>query len=161
MTNAYLILKGQKQGAINGSVTIKGREGSILVHRFVNEIVSPRDPATGQATGKREHKPIVILKEIDKSSPLLWSALVNNENLTMWQLTFWAPGGTGVEQQIYRIELINASIASIRESMRDNELPANANLPLREEVTFTYQKITWTWMNPAETASDDWESPVT
>ena len=88
------------------------------------------------ATGKREHKPIVILKEIDRSSPLLWSALVNNENLTTWQLTFWAPGGTGVEQQIYRIELVNASIASMRQSMRDNELQENVSLPLREELTF-------------------------
>jgi hypothetical protein len=29
--NAYLILKGQKQGEIKGSVTQKGREGTILV----------------------------------------------------------------------------------------------------------------------------------
>ncbi|MBL7976348.1 MAG: type VI secretion system tube protein Hcp [Candidatus Kapabacteria bacterium] len=34
-------------------------------------IVSPRDPASGQATGKRQHSPIVLTKELDKSSPLL------------------------------------------------------------------------------------------
>lgn len=32
-------------------------------------IVSPHDDASGQATGKRQHKPLVITKEIDKMSP--------------------------------------------------------------------------------------------
>ncbi len=35
------------------------------------DIVSPRDAATGLATGKRMHKPFVITKEVDKSSPSL------------------------------------------------------------------------------------------
>ncbi len=34
-------------------------------------IISPRDPASGLSTGKRMHKPFVITKELDKSSPLL------------------------------------------------------------------------------------------
>jgi len=32
-------------------------------------IVSPRDPASGLPTGKRQHGDIVITKEIDKGSP--------------------------------------------------------------------------------------------
>jgi len=46
-----------------------------------HEIISPRDVVSGQATGKRQHKPFVITKELDKSTPLLFSALVNNENI--------------------------------------------------------------------------------
>lgn len=34
-------------------------------------ITSPRDPASGQATGKRQHKPISVTKEWSASSPLL------------------------------------------------------------------------------------------
>lgn len=34
-------------------------------------VKSPRDVASGQATGKRMHKPFVIIKEWEKSSPLL------------------------------------------------------------------------------------------
>ncbi len=37
----------------------------------VTEVTSPRDPASGQATGKRQHKPMTISKEYDKSSPKL------------------------------------------------------------------------------------------
>ena len=159
---AYLTLKGQKQGAINGSVTAKGREGSILVHSFSHSILSPRDPASGLPTGKRQHQAMVILKEIDKSSPLLWNALVNNENLPTFQLAFFAPvAATGVERQIYTITLTNANIASITESMLDNELAANASLPLREQIAFTYQKIQWTWTDGGITAMDDWAMPTT
>jgi type VI secretion system secreted protein Hcp len=158
--NAYLTLKGQKQGAIKGVVTQEGREGSILVHSFSNEILSPRDPQSGLPTGKRMHKPIFILKEVDRASPQLWEALVNNENLTQWELKFWSTSTTGKEKQTYTIELVNASIASIREYMPDNEDPAKANLPLLEEISFTYQKIEWTWMDPTVSASDDWETPV-
>jgi type VI secretion system secreted protein Hcp len=159
--NAYLTLKGQKQGAFNGPVTQKGRENSILVHSFSNEILSDRDPTSGLATGKRVHKPILILKEVDKTSPLFWNALVNNETLITWELRFWAPTAAGVEKQIYTVSLTNAGIASISEFMPDNEDPALASLPLLEEISFAYQKIQWTWTDPAVTASDDWESPKT
>lgn len=160
--NAYLTLKGQKQGAINGSVTQKGREGSILVHSLSHEILSPRDPATGLPTGKRQHQPLIFLKEIDKSSPLLWSALVNNENLVTCQLAFFeAVAASGVEKQIYTITLTNANIASMTESMLDNEQAANASLPMREQISVTYQKIQWTWVEGGITAMDDWGSPVT
>jgi hypothetical protein len=37
----------------------------------VTEVKSPRDAASGMATGKRMHKPMTITKEYDKSSPKL------------------------------------------------------------------------------------------
>ena len=39
------------------------------------EIVSPRDAQSGLPTGKRMHKPFVITKETDKSSPVLYTKL--------------------------------------------------------------------------------------
>jgi len=160
--NAYLTLQGKKQGNITGSVIQKGREGSILVHSFSNEIISPRDAASGLPTGKRQHQPLTIVKEVDKSSPQLWSALVNNETLVTWQLKFWsaAVAPVGVERQTYTIQLTNASIASMREYMPDNDDPNNAKLPLLEQISFTYQKIQWTWTDGGITASDDWETPL-
>lgn len=151
--NAYLTLKGQKQGQIKGSVTKKGREGKIEIISLSHEIVSPRDAASGQATGKRQHKPFVITKELDKSSPLLNTMLTNNENIPEWTLEVYEPNSKGVEALAYTIKLTNASIASIR-------LVTDANGELREEVTFVYKKIEWTWTDGGITAMDDWESPV-
>jgi type VI secretion system secreted protein Hcp len=159
---AYLTLTGKKQGPIHGPVKKKGRENSIPVHSFSQEVISPRDSASGMPTGKRVHKPITILKEIDKTSPRLWTLLVDNETISTWELQIWetGPGATGEEKEIYSIRLTDASIASMRESMPDNEDPSNAKLPLREEIAFTYQKIQWTWIDGGITAVDDWEDRV-
>jgi type VI secretion system secreted protein Hcp len=163
--NAYLRLKGQKQGEIKGSVTQKGREGSIMVIAASHEIVSPRDPASGLPTGKRMHKPFVITKELDKSSPILYNVLVNNENVPDWKLEFWTPqlsaaGGVGAEKQHYTVELLNANIASISFRMLNNKNPELMRYSEYEEIAFTYQKITWTWKDGGITSMDDWETPV-
>jgi type VI secretion system secreted protein Hcp len=158
--NAYLKLKGQKQGDIKGSVTQKGREGKIMVIAVNHEIVSPRDAASGLPTGKRMHKPLVITKELDKSSPLLYNALVNNENLSEFELQFWQPSATGAEKQHYTIKLTNANIASMHFVMPNNKHPDLMKFSEYEEIAFTYQKIEWTWMDGGITAQDDWEAPV-
>lgn len=157
--NAYLTAVGQKQGAIKGSVTDKGKEDSILVRSFTDQVITPRDAASGLPTGRRQHQPIVIVKEIDKSSPALWNALVNNETLTTWVLRVWLSGaGTAPEKEIYTIALTNASISSISELMADNSIPANSAFPYRQQVSFTYQKIQWTWTDGGLAAIDSWEA---
>jgi type VI secretion system secreted protein Hcp len=158
--NAYLKLKGQQQGDIKGSVTQKGRENSIMVIAVEHEIISPRDAASGLPTGKRHHKPLTITKEVDKSSPLLYNVLVNNENITNWELQFWQPSSSGKEHQHYTIKLTNAQVAGIKLEMLNNKYPENMQHKEREHISFTYQKIEWTWMDGGITAEDDWESPV-
>jgi Type VI secretion system effector, Hcp len=47
-------------------------EEQLSFHQIeVRSVVSPRDAASGLPTGKRQHKPMVITKELDKSSPVL------------------------------------------------------------------------------------------
>jgi type VI secretion system secreted protein Hcp len=159
--NAYLTLKGQKVGEIRGGVTQKGREGAILVHAVRHEVRSPRDPASGQAAEKRVHAPLVITKDLDRSTPLLYQALATNENLSEFTLRFWraevgAGPGAGAERQHFTIKLVNASIASIDFRQPDNRSPDLAKQAEYEEVAFTYQKIEWTWVDGGITASDDW-----
>jgi type VI secretion system secreted protein Hcp len=164
--NAYLKMKGQKTGDIKGGVTQKGREDKIMVIAVSHEIISPRDAASGLPTGKRMHKPLVITKELDKSSPLLLNMLVTNENVSAWELQFWAPqkqaagSGTGAEVQNYTIKLTNANIASISFRMANNKHPDLMKFAEYEEVAFTYQKITWTWKEGGIMAQDDWETPT-
>jgi type VI secretion system secreted protein Hcp len=163
--NAYLKAKAAKSGDLKGSVTQKGREGKIMVIAVAHEIVSPRDPASGLPTGKRMHKPFVITKELDKSSPLLYAVLVNNENVPEWELQFWTPqikaaSGGGTEVQHYTVKLTNANIASISFRMLNNKNPDLMKYNEYEEVAFTYQKINWTWNDGGISAEDDWEAPV-
>lgn len=158
--NAYLKLKGQKTGDIKGSVTVKGREGTIMVIAVDHELSSPRDPSSGLPTGKLRHKPIRITKEVDRSSPLLYRVLTDNENLTGWELQFWRPTPTGAEIQHYTIRLTNASIADIQFHLPNNKNPELARYTEFEEVSFVYQRIDWIWTDGGITASADWAAPV-
>jgi type VI secretion system secreted protein Hcp len=163
--NAYLRLVGDRQGEIKGSVTQKGREGKILVIAFTHDVTSPRDTATGLATGRRQHGPIVITKEIDRASPPLHAAQTDNENFKEWELELYASqahvgAASGVEVQYFTITLTNASIASFRTEMPNNKHADLAKLNTFEEIAFTYQKIAWTWTDGGLSATDDWENRV-
>lgn len=158
--NAYLRLRSETQGEIHGSVTQAGREDSIMVIAFEHELISPYDDVSGLPTGKRQHKAITITKEIDKSTPLLLNALINNDNITDWELQFWQPSKAGKEVQFYTIKLVNASISGIRQEMLNNKYPENMQHKEREHITFYYQKIEWIWVDGGISAEDDWETPI-
>jgi type VI secretion system secreted protein Hcp len=157
--NAYLTVLAEKQGQILGSVTQKGREGKILVSALTHEIVCPRDPASGRPTGKRMHKPFIVTKELDRSTPLLYSVLTNNENIKQWELQLWQPSPTGVERQHFTVRLTNANISSIHFRMPNNRSSKLARFPEYEEIAFTYQKIEWIWTDGGISSEDDWETP--
>ncbi|MFO0757170.1 MAG: type VI secretion system tube protein TssD [Byssovorax sp.] len=157
--SAYVSIVAEKQGQIRGSVTQKGREGKIMVVAVQHEIVCPRDPASGIPTGKRVHKPLMILKETDRSTPLLYNVLTHNENLKSVEIQFWQPSPTGAERQHWTIRLTNANISSIQFKLGNTRSPKLARYSELEEVSFTYQKIEWTWTEGGIMADDDWESP--
>jgi len=154
--NAYMRLTSETQGEIKGSVTQAGREDSILVIGFSHQVDSPRDSASGLPTGKRQHNPLTITKEIDKSTPLLMNALTNNENITEMELRFWQPSRSGKEFQYYTIQLVNAHIVTIQQEMLNNQYPENMRQKEREHVSFVYQKIIWTYMDGGISTESDW-----
>ncbi len=163
--NAFLTLEGKKQGPIKGSVIQKGREGTIMVIAANHEVLMPMSGGGGAAVGKRVHRPFVITKELDKSTPLLYQALVNNETFSKWILKFYAPNisagsGGGVEKQHFTIELTNASIAGIKFVLPNTKDPETVKLNPYEVVEFVYQKIQWTWTDGGITTIDEWEASV-
>jgi len=156
----YLFLKGQKSGVIKGGVTVKGQEGAIQVDSISHEIMSPRDVATGLPSGKRQHKPLVLTVRMDKSFPILYNVLVMNENLSQVELRVLAPttNGTGAVSLQRKVVLTNANIADIKQYTVDGT-NGSANYDVLQ-ISLTYQKIEWTWVDGGITAMDDWEAPV-
>ena len=135
-------VKAQQQGQIPGG---DGTKVMIDVTKFTEGVISPRDAASGLPTGKRQHKPLTITKEIDAASPRLYRACTTNENLPEVVLNLYAPGGNTPKTTV---KLTNASCASLQ---HDDQY---------ETVSFTFQKITWTYIDGGITAEDDWEAPV-
>jgi type VI secretion system secreted protein Hcp len=141
-----LTLQLKTQGQIKGSSTKKGSgsgvSGGIECHSFEYAIESPRDAAsekefkgeTGSSIGKRTHKPIVIVREVDSASPLLWQALCTNEGFQLATLSFAKPSSSGKETVYQRITLTNGTISNIGYAQ-----PLNGKR--RQAITFQYEDL--------------------
>ncbi len=151
-----LRIEGQVQGPIEGDMTEPGKEGLILVHGFNHEINVPFDAASGGVTGRRRHEPLRILKEVDRSTPLLYQALAMNEVLDPVILRFYRIDPGGGEEHFFTITLENARIIGMRQWMPNELDPATQTYRHMEEVSFTYQRINWRdEVNQIE-FQDDW-----
>ena len=111
----YVTIQGKKQGQFKGESLREREKGKIPALRFVYEVKSPRDAATGQASGKRQHSPITITKEWGAASPQLFQALVMIEGLESVLFEFIQTGTEGAEEVYYTINLTNATIANLKQ----------------------------------------------
>lgn len=93
-------------------------------------IVSPIDHASGQATGKRQHKPFIITKELDKSTPLLAKYAADGKHFPTVELSF--PNPKGGPNAYYKVTFEDVVISSITK-------PNNAQ-PM-ESISFNFTKI--------------------
>ena len=157
---AYMTMECDIQGTIMGDVTQAGREGQIEVYAFGHNISQARDAASGLPTGKRRHRPLRVLKPVDRSTPLIAQALFDNENCTEVTIRFWRPARSGKEIQFYTVTLTNASVVSVMPTMANNRVPENLQFPVWEAISFTYQTITLTQEIDNTSSQDSWETPV-
>ena len=120
-TPAYLSLEGTKQGLITagtftedsvGNIFQEGHEDQVLVQGFDHQVIIPRDPQSGQPTGQRVHKPLMITKVFDKSSPLIFNALTSGERLSRCRLEWYRTSATGTQEHYFTIELQDAIIVA-------------------------------------------------
>ena len=58
----YVTIEATKQGRLAGESTRDVHKGKLPGIGFSYEVKSPRDAATGQASGKRQHGPITFTK---------------------------------------------------------------------------------------------------
>jgi len=152
----HLYLEGEKQGVIDGSCEMAGREKSILVEEYHHSVLIPHDPQSGGPTGQRVHQPFTIVKAVDLASPLLYNALVSGERMKSWRLDFYRIDPTGVEELYYRIAMEEALITSITAYMPNCLDPKTESFPHMEEVSFTYRRIMWEHVIGTRLSEDDW-----
>ncbi len=123
-----------------------GTQTTMNVVGFSQEIVSPRDAASGQATGKRQHKPITITKQWDAASPRLMQACATNETLPAVQFLYHAPGSTA---DTMRVKLIDASCTDFASKTDDSTFEL-------ESISFTFRKIEVEHLQSKTMFLDDW-----
>ena len=136
-----------------------GRENSIECVEFKDNVRTAREQGSRAAVGRRVHEPIIIIKRIDKSTPLLAKALCNNEKIE-GEFKFFRPnpGGDGTTEQFFTVKIEDGRIDSISRHSPNVTDPAESKAPPLETVTFVYAKITWTYVPTGAEHVDTWSS---
>jgi type VI secretion system secreted protein Hcp len=143
----YLELQFKSQGKVKGQSTTKGHSSTVSkglqCHAFEYSVAAQYDAKAGQTPGKRTHTPLVITREVDSASPLLFHACVTNEVLQSAKLSFVKPDSGGKEVVFHTIELTNGTISKIGYAS-----PHNGNRPQAatkgnrlQAITFVYEEI--------------------
>ncbi len=155
----YVMVKASKQGTFMGESAKPAHKDQIAASDFEYSVVSPRDLASGNASGKRQHNPIKIIKEWGASTPQFFQALITNEVLKLVTFEFVQNNAEGKEEVFYTVKLTNAAVSKVAQFTSPQEGAGRGSPgPSRflEAIEFTFQKIELGHMIAKTSASDDW-----
>jgi type VI secretion system secreted protein Hcp len=154
VSEIFVAVKGKTQGKFAGESAHKGKEHQFAALALDYHLLSPRDRATGQASGRRQHSPVSIVKEWGAATPKLLQALAKNEALESVEIDCWGQSKAGEEVLVHKVKLTNATVASIRQVGSMSGTPPV--LVQLETVAFTFEKIEHISPHDAVVASDSW-----
>ncbi|HRH68364.1 MAG TPA: type VI secretion system tube protein Hcp [Flavobacteriales bacterium] len=139
---------------LRGSVIQKGREGWTQGYSLSHEILLPRD-ATGNATGKLQHKPMTMVIDLDAATTSLLTILAQNGTIPSVSINcFKTATSGGVETLYYEINLTDVTIGSIQTAIGPGvpnsqfdsaDMPSGIISPDMIRATLYYKRITTTW----------------
>lgn len=124
-----------KLGDIKGEATDNEHKDWIIIESMSHGITNQRDAASGLPTGKRQHKPFTITKEIDKSSPKLMEACVNGRAIPVVRLEFVRKGE---QDRYYEVIIKNVLVTSYQSGAPSGQAPT-------ESFSLNYEEIKWTY----------------
>ena len=132
-----------------GQMTVLGQ--TVPITGFATRLISPTDPATGQATGKRQHKPFAVTRYLDPLASNFLARVQANQGLgeVKVELQRSDPGGKPVTYATYTYS--NAFASSVEDS-------GAAGSPPTERLEAVFQTVEVKVGTNA--AVDDWEAPV-
>lgn len=158
----YIAVEGTKQGKFKGESKREKWKEQITGLSYAHKIQSPRDIATGQASGKRQHGAISITKEWGPSTPQLFTALVSNEVLKKVEFSFVHTTKEGAEEVYQTVKLTNATVSAVEymtgvgDSAESAKHTGAFDTHELEKVSFTYQRIEVDNLPGKTSAVDDW-----
>ena len=153
--SSYVSIKGNKQGQFKGNAGPNTDKIGGLQFNFGAR--SPRNAATGQASGKRPMEPLSITKELALATPQIYEAFATNEVRNPVLVEFVKISPQGQDYVYYTITLTNAAVSSVRQFVDLGlKQAAGATSTLLETVTFTFQKIEMEDKDGKTSAVDNW-----
>jgi type VI secretion system secreted protein Hcp len=135
-TRTYMAVKD-----VPGPVLEKSHRGQFDVIKFSHKVVSPRDSASGQPTGKRQHSAATVVLPTSEGTVPFREAVT--KNMVLPEVIIYRPSQT--------ITLVNVSVAEVEDLDEDQVL-----------LKLVYEKITWNTpgQGGGQTAQDSWLEPT-
>ena len=154
----YVSIEGEKQGKFKGEQSFsKLAADKMTAIRVSFGAVSPRDVTTGLATGKRLHDPVRFTKENGASTPQIFQALTQNENLKKVVFEFTrANASSGKEEVHFVVTLTNASVSKISTHLDQTHRGDPFDGKELVDVELTFETILIEDKIGKTTAQDDW-----
>lgn len=152
----YVTIEGTKQGKFKGESVREAHKEKMAGLAFHYECISPRDMATGQASGKRQHKPVVFTKEWGAASPQIFQALCTNEVLKSVLFEFVRTTADGTEEIYHTVKLSNATIASVNQEVAQTAEGQRFDTHELERIALSFQRIEIENKTGKTMATDDW-----
>lgn len=109
-------VNGTIQGLFKGDDNAGPRAANqINVTDYQFELTAPRDIASGQASGKRVYKPMVITHVMGGSSPQFLRAAATGERLKSVVINFYRTDRSGRDVNYYRVTLTDAFLSDVKQ----------------------------------------------
>ena len=139
--------------------TTLDRENTIECFSFEYGVQSASEAFSGAPSGDRNYEPIRIVKRIDKSTPLLWKALCQNESIEA-AFKFFRPNptGDGTIEHFYTVEITGARVAAVDLSSPDAMIGSNE--PPTEAISFVFNNLTQTYETTGAAHQDNFSERV-
>ncbi|RDS78731.1 type VI secretion system tube protein Hcp [Dyella monticola] len=154
----HLWLKDIDGSDIRGSSQVVGREGSIEVLSFKHGMHAPADSVTGRLLGTRLHMPLVIEKEIDRSSPILYMRLSRGDTLRSAEIKWYRVDEAGREVEYFNMTLRNVKIVAVTPQVHNIKDPSAQTKNHGEKLSLRYEDITWTYLDGNLQYRDAWSN---
>lgn len=123
----YLTLKGKNQGLISSGCSSVDSIGNRYQLGHENEIQVLSLNSGSFREQNASYRPIIFTKPIDKSSPLLFTALDQNEVLEA-NFTFYQINQHGLLQKYYEVKLTDVSLIEVLDIFPDS-ITHNESMP--------------------------------
>lgn len=151
-TPAHLWLEDENGCLITGGCLMPLRLGSIELKSFSHGVTIPVDPNWGKLTGTRVHRPIVIVKEFDQTTPVLYRAVCEGRTLKKATIKMYRITDAGKESEYFNIVLENVKITTVSPYLSPRSL-SSTHL---ETLELRYEAITWKYMEGNILYRDTW-----
>ena len=141
---AYMTITGKAQGLISSGCSTQDSIGNKCQTAHKDEIMvlsySHNMANIGNAN-KPTHNPVIITKNVDKSSPLLAQALSSREEINCI-INFYRISPFGLQEKFYTVEIRGGMVTDLTLDMPHVVL--QNDVEPQEHVAIRYQDIIWT-----------------